>query len=263
MMNWEAVYGLPDEQPLDRLVEGYSNTSIFRTIAVVGDSMSSGEMQVVKEDGGNGYHDLFEYSWGQYLARHNGCKVYNFSRGGMTAREYLASFAEKNGFWDPEKACQAYIIAMGLNDLHGEKTPIGSVEDIDPVDYRNNKPTYVGNYAQIVSRLKEISPDAKFFFVTFSKAASADAADQAAAMYALAEHFENAYVLDLHRYGPAFDEAYHKRFYLRGHMNASGYLFYARLIDSYIDYIIRHNPADFREVALIGTGIKNYEGERS
>ncbi len=262
-MNWQEVYGLPDEKPLDRLVEGYSNTSIFRTIAVVGDSMSSGEMQVIKEDGGNGYHDLYEYSWGQYLARHNGCRVYNFSRGGMTAREYLASFAENNGFWDAEKACQAYIIAMGLNDLHGEKTPIGSVEDIDPVDYRNNKPTYVGNYAQIVSRLKEISPDAKFFFVTFSKAASDDAEDQAAAMHALAEHFDNAYVIDMHRYGPAFDAAYYKRFYLRGHMNASGYLFYARLIDSYIDYIIRHNPTDFREVALIGTGIKNYEGERS
>ncbi len=261
MMDWNAVYGTPDEKPLDRLVEGYSNTSIFRTIAVVGDSMSSGEMQVIKEDGTNGYHDLYEYSWGQYIARHNGCMVYNFSKGGMTARQYIASFAADRGFWDKEKACQAYIIAMGLNDLHGEKTPIGSVADIDPDDYRNNKPTYVGNYAHIVSRLKEISPDAKFFFVTFANAGAADTEDQVAAMYALAAYFDNAYVIDMYRYGPQFDKAYCERFYLNGHMSPSGYLFYGRLIDSYIDYIIRHNPADFREVALIGTDIKNHKGE--
>ena len=222
--------------------------------------MSSGEMQVIKEDGGNGYHDLYEYSWGQYIARHNGCKVYNFSRGGMTAREYLASFAEKNGYWDKDKACQAYIIAMGLNDLHAEKTPIGSIEDIDPNDYRNNKPTYLGNYAQIVSRLKEISPDAKFFFVTFANSGAADVEDQAAAMYALAEYFDNAYVIDMYQYGPAFDADFCKRFFLNGHMNASGYLFFGRLVDSYIDYIIRHNPADFSEAALIGTDIINHTG---
>ncbi len=81
-------------------------------------------------------------------------------------------------------------------------------------------------------------------------------------MYALAEYFDNAYVIDLLHYGPVYDEDFHKRFYLNGHMNASGYLFTARLIDSYIDYLIRHNPADFAEVALIGTEIKNHKGEK-
>ena len=36
-------------------------------------------------------------------------------------------------------------------------------------------------------------------------------------------------------------------------MNPAGYLFTARLFASYIDYIIRHNMADFAQIGLIGT----------
>ena len=39
-------------------------------------------------------------------------------------------------------------------------------------------------------------------------------------------------------------------------MNPMGYLFTANLIDSYIDYIIRTNPADFKNVGFIGTDIE-------
>jgi hypothetical protein len=30
----------------------------------------------------------------------------------------------------------------------------------------------------------------------------------------------------------------------------------AKMVDSYIDYIIRHNPDDFRRVPFIGKGLK-------
>ena len=62
---------------------------IFRTIACVGDSLSSGELVSVDKNGAYEYNDYFEYSWGQYIARKYGNTVYNFSRGGMTAKEYL------------------------------------------------------------------------------------------------------------------------------------------------------------------------------
>ena len=39
-------------------------------------------------------------------------------------------------------------------------------------------------------------------------------------------------------------------------MNPMGYLFTAKLIDSYIDFIIRANPADFKNVGFIGTDIE-------
>ena len=166
MMNWEEKLYNKEEKPLDSLVTGYSHTSVFRTIAFIGDSLSSGEFETVNEDGSKNYHDFYEYSWGQYIARRNGLKAYSFSRGGMTAKEYIESFAEDNGFWDKEKAAQAYVIALGVNDVYNAGMPVGSVEDINS-DYRENSKTFLGYYAAIVARYKEISPDAKFFFVTF------------------------------------------------------------------------------------------------
>ena len=98
-----------NEKPLDRLPEDGGFCSIFRTIACVGDSLSSGEFQSLDADSGEyRYHDMYEYSWGQYIARMTGAKVYNFSRGGMTAKEYCESFAEANGFWDEDKKAQCY-----------------------------------------------------------------------------------------------------------------------------------------------------------
>ena len=41
----------PDEKPLDRIVTDGGFCSIFRTIACIGDSLSSGEMESTREDG--------------------------------------------------------------------------------------------------------------------------------------------------------------------------------------------------------------------
>lgn len=86
-MDWKKELFNEKEKPLDKLVDGYSHTSVFRRIAFVGDSLSSGEFETRDENNKPGYHDLYEYSWGQYIARKNGLKAYNFSRGGMTAKE--------------------------------------------------------------------------------------------------------------------------------------------------------------------------------
>ena len=259
-MDWKNELFNENEKPLDRLVDGYSNTSIFRSVAFIGDSLSSGEMETRDAEGNKGYHDLYEYSWGQFIARKNGFKAYNFSKGGMTARGYLEIFAEREGLWDKEKACQAYVIALGYNDLYIRNFEIGDISDIDDNDWRGYKPTFTGCYGAIVQRYKEISPDAKFFFVTLPVSEFEQrheiTLEMRERMYALAEHFDNAYVIDLYEYAPPFDAEFKKKFNLYGHLNPMGYLFVARIIDSYIDYIIRHNIGDFRKVGLIGTDIK-------
>lgn len=254
-MDWEKELYCKDEQPLDILVEGYSNTSVFRTVAFVGDSLSSGEFESRDAEGNPGYHDMFEYSWGQYIARKNGFLGYNFSRGGMTAKEYIQSFGEQQGFWNKDKAAQAYVIALGLNDIYGWKQEPGSADDIDPDDWQNNKDTFAGWYAKVVSRYKEISPQAKFFFVTPPRSTTQlKNGAIAEAVRSLADYF-NAYVIDLYKYGPVYDDRFCEQFFLYGHMSPSGYILTAKLIDSYIDYIIRHNPDDFRRVGFINTGL--------
>ena len=259
-MDWNKFLYNEDEKPLDRIVDGYSRTSVFRKVAFVGDSLSSGEFETRDAEGKAYYHDLYEYSWGQYIARKNGFFAYNFSRGGMTAKEYMESFAEENGMWDKEKACQAYVIALGVNDIYNRNMEIGSIDDVDDNDYRNNKPTFAGYYAQIIQRYKEIAPDAKFFFVTFPNSNTPNRDDKTFGvnnlLYEFAEHFDNAYVIDLYKYGPVFAGDFKKHFNLYGHMNASGYILIAQLVDSYIDYIVRHNPEDFANIGLVNTNIQ-------
>lgn len=258
-MDWKKELFNEQEKPLDNLVDGYSHTSVFRKMAFVGDSMSSGEFETRDENNKPGFHDLYEYSWGQYIARKNGLKAYSFSRGGMTAKEYIESYAELNGLWDKEKACQAYVIALGVNDVFNRNMEIGSIEDINKDDYTKNNPTFAGYFAQIVSRYKEISPDAKFFFVAIprdEKREKTKLHKTVQLMYDMAEYFENSYVIDLYKYGPDYDLEFKEKFYLYGHMSPSGYILTARIIDSYIDYIVRHNPDDFKTIGMVGTDIK-------
>lgn len=259
-MDWEKeLYG-EGEQPLDRLVDGYSYTSIFRKIAFIGDSLSSGEFESRDRDGKNTYKDMFEHSWGQHIARKNGLTAYNFSRGGMTAKWYMESFAEEKGFWNPELAAPAYVIALGYNDLYGKHCELGSFEDIDINDYRNNKPSFYGQYAAIIAKYKEISPDAKFFLVTFCNYSDRDdlkeiTVKMVEALYKIASIFDNTYVIDLYKYGPEYDRKFKDNYFMYGHMTPTGYVFTAKMIDSYIDYIIRHNQSDFKTVGYIGTDI--------
>lgn len=258
-MDYEALLFPENEKPLDRLVHDGGFVGIFRTIACVGDSLSSGEFETVDEQGVKHYHDLFDYSWGQYIARAAGCRVYNFSRGGMTAKEYMESFAEAKGFWQPQLRAQAYIIALGANDMFGLKQEIGSPEDIDFVDWRNNKPTFTGYYAQIIQRYREIEPDARFFLTTMPRsgddARNAVCARHREALIAIAGAFDNCFLIDLNAYGPVYDEKFSARFYLHGHLNPCGYILTAQMIVSYIDYIVRHNMNAFRYAGLIGSGL--------
>lgn len=250
-----------NEKPLDRLAINGGYCSILRTIACVGDSLSSGEFETIKEDGTHGYHDHFEHSWGQYLARMCGSKVLNFSRGGMTAKEYCGSFADAKDFWNPDKKCQAYIIALGVNDIFWQKHEIGSINDIDFENYNNNKPTVIGNYAKIVQRYKEIQPEAKFFFVTVANEYEDNpelrerVLNQVNMVYELNKAFPDSYVIDLFKYGPKFDNEFKNKFYLHGHMNPCGYNLLANIFTSYIDYIIRHNMDDFTSIGFIETNL--------
>ena len=256
-IDYTYLFESAEEKPLDRIPEDGGYTGIFRTIGVVGDSLSSGEFQSVGKDGKNYYHDMFEYSWGQFLARTCGSTVYNLSRGGMTAKEYCESFAEHKGFWNSQYACQAYIIALGVNDIYGEDQEVGSIADVDFDDWRNNKPTIAGFYAQIIQRLKEIQPRAKFFLVTIPHETRANEKTEALrkTLYDFADKFDNTYVIDLYEYAPRYDLEFKSRFFMGGHMNPMGYLFTSKIICAYIDYIIRHNMSNFKETGFIGTNL--------
>ncbi|MDD4773514.1 MAG: SGNH/GDSL hydrolase family protein [Eubacteriales bacterium] len=261
-MDITQFMSIPGEKPLDRILTDGGFCGIFRTVGCIGDSLSSGEFESKDENGNNGYHDMFEYSWGQYIARAAGLKAYNFSRGGMTASEYWNSFANQNGFWDADKLCQAYIIALGVNDILNAGQTVGSVADINTDDYNKNANTFAGYYARIIQRLKAMQPKACFFLMTMpcddgDEAHIAKIKTHRKLLYDIAGLFDFTYILDFTEYAPIYDHEFRRNFFLGGHLNAAGYLLTARMTASYIDYIIRHNPRDFAQVGFIGTPFSN------
>ena len=71
--------------------------------------------------------------------------------------------------------------------------------------------------------------------------------------YRAAEIFENCYVIDLTRDLKPVDDRQRETLWLNGgHMNPCGYLYYSKVIMSYMDYIIRHNIKEFDYVGFIG-----------
>ncbi len=254
----------PNELPLQSIPTDGGYATIFRRIVCVGDSLSAGEHESTKENGGKGFHDFEEHAWGQYLARMCGSKVYTFARGGMTAKEYNEGYADLRGWFNRQYAAEAYIFALAVNELLVRKWELGSIEDVCPADWKQNKDTYAGHYAAILQRYQELQPDAKFFLMTLPyetpettpwKCEIADR--QAELLYALADLFPNCYVLDLRKYAPVYDQDFRDTFFLGGHMSAVGYVYTARMVTAYIDYIVRHHFEDFRQVGFIGTPYQN------
>ena len=271
-MDITQFYAKKDEKPLDNLVTDGGLCTIFGTIACVGDSLSSGELQSLDDNGKMGYHDIFYYSWGQYMARAMGNTVYNFSKGGMNAKNYCEGFAESMDFWNPKLAAQCYIIALGVNDvsdvLRGE-IELGDETDIDLNDWHNNKKTVFGYYGQIIQRYKEIQPKARFFLMNMPRrpdnvgdSKKEEKYDEfREILFRVAKLFDFTYVIDLRKYSPVHDDEFFKNFMLGGHMNPAGYMLTAKMVMSYIDYIIRNNPEDFTQAGFIGTPWHNADAK--
>ncbi len=245
-----------ENNPLKNMAQDGGFTSIFRTLGCIGDSLASGEHEYVK-NGKTEYYDMYEYSWGQFIARKCGLKAYNFSVGGLTAKGFHnLAFIQKA--YTKEKECQAYIIALGVNDMnHLNETysrGFGSLADIDFDHPENNADSFAGWYVKIIQNIRAIpSANSKIFLVTMpTEKNNGELCDKHAEFVrSLPTVFKNVYVIDLRKYA-FYNDEFENSLKLGGHLNAMGYKYTADVLAGYIDYIIRENPEDFKEVAFIG-----------
>lgn len=123
----------------------------------------------------------------------------------MTAREYVQSWADANGFWQWN---QAYIIALGNNDSFVFGHPLGSVKDVNADCPQDNGDTFFGNMGKIVSKLKTIEPNARIFVVTpqlRGEACDNDIRYIASELAKLCDMFEFTYLLDMTAHAPVYD----------------------------------------------------------
>lgn len=156
-----------------------SSISLFQNIGIIGDSYASGELYA---DGK--YTDHYDISWGQILARKNGIKAVNFSKGGLTTRAWLVDdhgLALLNSS-DPQ---DLYVIVLGINDYQKLGDPYLGVEN----DVNTGADTFYGNYGKIISAVKSKAPQAKIVLATMSYDAQGTAHNYNEAIKTLAKHF--------------------------------------------------------------------------
>lgn len=244
--------------PLAHLLSDGGFCGIFRSIGCIGDSLASGELES-QMNGVIRYHDYYEYSWGQYIARTCGSTVINFSRGGLSVKEFVENMEhdDRLNIADPKRRCQAYIVALGYNDLsailRGEQT-FGYIADI----YTANADSFSGNYGRMISAIKRIEPKARVFLVTmpvFINDAREPLRDRHAELSKqIANLIPFTYVIDLRKYAPVYDEEFKKKYFIGNHMNVMGYMLTAKMIMTYIDAIVRSRPEDFAQIGFVGRG---------
>ncbi len=250
------------DTPLSEITQLPGYSGIIHSWGFIGDSLTSGEHESRNEQGQPGYHDYYPYSWGQRMCQATGAKGDNYSQGGETAHGWIEHFWDTDNNMnnhidakaDPK---QAYIIALGVNDKN-MGVPVGNPEtDINLNDYTKNANTFAGNYGGIIQRVKSLQPDAKIFVVTMPRDGN-DWGEFPSVIRKMSDLFSNVYVIDLEKYAPDYSPGSEIRenFYMGGHLTAAGYQYTAWMMMNYIDWIIRHNNDDFRQVGFIGTGFK-------
>ncbi|MBQ9544119.1 MAG: SGNH/GDSL hydrolase family protein, partial [Clostridia bacterium] len=144
-----------------------------------------------------------------------------------------------------------------VNDVINRRQPVGSLEDTEreePVD------TFAYYFGALVKRLRKINPKCRLFFVTIPRRNNKHdelRAQHAEFLHQFAEKLGFAYVLDFFNDVPVYDDRFYSRFFMGSHMNAAGYLFTARVMASYIDYIIRSNWDDFVQIPFVRTNFYN------
>lgn len=240
-----------DDEPLEVITDSTGMLDIFLHVGCIGDSLASGESYY--NDGGTSHAlDLYQYSWGQYLARKTGNQYYNWSKGGESTKTWLQSSYATECF-DGQHLCEAYIIGLGQNDANYNYT-IGTSADIDLQDYNNNADTFYGSYGKIIQKIKEVQPQAKIFVITDPNTTT-DTKGYNAPIRDMANIFENVYVIDMRQYALKYMQSPVLISQLRaGHFNAYGYKVFSMMIGNYIDWIVTHNYTEFTQVELIGTG---------
>ncbi|MBQ7475369.1 MAG: SGNH/GDSL hydrolase family protein [Clostridia bacterium] len=254
----------PSEKPLDRMTECGGFSGIFRRIGCIGDSLAAGEFESKRADGSTGFHDMLTYSWGSYIGRDTGADIVNMGRDLMTAEEFVTSYGDSMKFFDPAAACQAYIVALGVNDLFTKGGELGSIADFRPDDPERSAKNFAGYYGRLLSRLKAISPRCRLFLVSMPRQECEGAWNPTVEAHRdllveMTGLFSHSYVLDLTEYFPVQNDEIRKLIYTGSHFNPMGYMYVARCFESYIDWYIRRSPRDFAEVPFIGTDLSYYE----
>ena len=143
-----------------KTTENFVSLSLFSKFGVIGDSYASGEIYF-----DDSFHDVYEISWGQILARKTGTKCVNFSAGGLSTKGWLTNSHGLPSMLENEPQ-DIYYLALGINDANNYGAEyLGTVADMNE-DFTQNADSFYGNYGRIIGNIREHAPNAKIIMFT-------------------------------------------------------------------------------------------------
>lgn len=133
--------------------EPNASISVFSSMGICGDSYTASQMW----DGETLIGDRPQLSWGNIMGRMCGIDSSVFASSGADTNTWKSRDTCLPALLKAE-AKQLYVIALGINDY--SYVDIGTIDDIKE-DHTENPNTFYGNYASIITQLKNHAPDAK------------------------------------------------------------------------------------------------------
>lgn len=272
--------------PLAVVKETAGYTSIFRTMGIIGGSMSSGAI-IANNPSQMPSSDLYQYSFLQYMARLCNSEGYNFSVGGMSAHEWMNNnvIGGASNLFNTHPV-QMYIIQLGNNDLqylpggaHADANyHLGTTADLTPDGGGNYVDSFFGKMGAIIAKIREVQPRAYVFLSTFFDGYGTLPVDfdYNQAIRDIVTYYNvrtnrpegdelHYYLIDYNKYGVPYGyfsgrenwnnghDGMHQYCNRGSHLTPTGYLYMAYEFCTYIDWIIKNNMWDFNDVAFVGT----------
>lgn len=254
-----------DENPLSIVKETAGYTSIIHRLGVVGASFTNGGENTTS--GTCPLSVMREFSWPQNLARLCGSIAYHFGQPGMYCKQWLN---DVGGYYtqmaQPEYACDAYVISFASNDANPSKADygLGTIADVHIGSESENGASFYGYLSQIVARCHSVQPRAYLFLMTYPYDYSqTETKGYNQAMRDIVTAYRNAgyriYLIDYATYGMTEEQAQNKGMFRGSHYVGTGYQYMTYEICTYIDWIIKHNMEDFKDIAFVQTDAEYVE----
>lgn len=206
--------------------------------------------------------DIEENSWGKAMERNSNRDYKIFAKGGLECSQWLTD--TDKGYpvaSQSENLCQAYIIALGINDSsrHGDSY-IGTTNDINTTNEDLNSDSFIGNYAKIIQKMKKLQKGTKIFVLTMGNYTSESNQNTYEnyneAIRTIADFFDDVYLIDLYTlYHEEYAEpnGFFVKQTINGHFTPLAYQKVAEMISSEMSNIIYKDSSDFDLVPFIGT----------
>lgn len=222
--------------------------SVFDNILCIGDSLMAGganRPSGITQDDTKASREVpvSMYSIPTLIKKMYGVETTNWGISGSTTESWYSANLNSHPSWSGHDAAILYI---GSNDYNYVTSQGMSTEDGATKSY-----TYLKN---IINKLKTDNVGIRIFLCTLNPGSITGAYGQyriplIAKMRQIAEEEPSVFLVDLNIYGKLqLYSAYHN-----GHPTAIGYQLMASDIGSYISWIIKNNPYDFRWIRWIGT----------